>query len=35
MDKSLKSILIKHGFSFKKAYGQNFLTDTNLLDEIV
>lgn len=35
MDKSLKNILIKHGFSFKKAYGQNFLTDTCLLDEIV
>ncbi len=35
MDRTLKNVLTKHGFSFKKAYGQNFLTDTNLLDEIV
>ena len=35
MDKNLKEILIKHGFSFKKAFGQNFLTDQNLLNEIV
>ncbi len=31
----LKSILIKHNFSLKKAFGQNFLTDTALLDQIV
>lgn len=30
----LKSILLKHNFSLKKAFGQNFLTDTALLDEI-
>lgn len=35
MDNQLKSLLIKHGFTFKKAYGQNFLTDTALLDQIV
>ena len=31
----LRSILEKHGFQFKKQFGQNFLTDTNLLDSIV
>ena len=35
MEKSLKNLLIKHGLVLKKAYGQNFLTDTALLDEIV
>lgn len=35
MEKSLKSLLTEYGFSFKKAYGQNFLTDRNLLSEIV
>ncbi len=35
MEKTLKSILIKHGFTFKKAFGQNFLTDEALLGEIV
>ncbi len=35
MEKDLRSILRKHGFSFKKAFGQNFLTDEGLLDEIV
>lgn len=34
MEKNLKSILIKYGFTFKKAYGQNFLTDGTLLDDI-
>ena len=29
------SVLKKHGFSFKKQFGQNFLTDTNLLRAIV
>lgn len=31
----LHNVLNKHGFSFKKQFGQNFLTDTNLLDAIV
>ena len=31
----LRSILQKHGFEFKKQFGQNFLTDVNLLDSIV
>lgn len=31
----IKDILQKHGFSFKKQFGQNFLTDANLLDSIV
>lgn len=35
MEKTLKNILNKHGFVFKKAYGQNFLTDSALLNEIV
>jgi len=35
MDRTLKEILIKHGFSFKKAFGQNFLTDQTLLFDIV
>lgn len=35
MEKNLKTLLIKYGFSFKKAYGQNFLTDESLLDDIV
>lgn len=35
MELPLKSLLIKHGLTLKKAYGQNFLTDKNLLDEIV
>ena len=34
MDK-LKNILSKHNLVLKKAFGQNFLTDTALLDEIV
>ncbi len=35
MEKSLNSILKTYGFNFKKAYGQNFLTDTALLNDIV
>ena len=35
MEKDLRLILRKHGFSFKKAFGQNFLTDTSLLENIV
>ena len=31
----LKSVLVKHGFHFKKQFGQNFISDTNLLDSIV
>ncbi len=31
----IKSILIKNGFSFKKQFGQNFISDTNLLKSIV
>ena len=31
----LKTVLDKHGFRFKKQFGQNFLSDTNLLDSIV
>ncbi|UII56000.1 16S rRNA (adenine(1518)-N(6)/adenine(1519)-N(6))-dimethyltransferase RsmA [Cytobacillus spongiae] len=30
-----KAILEKHGFSFKKSLGQNFLIDTNILKRIV
>ena len=35
MEKNLKTILREHGVQLKKAYGQNFLTDPLLLDEIV
>ena len=31
----LKSILTRHGFHFKKQFGQNFISDTNLLESIV
>ena len=34
MEKSLKYILAEHKLVLKKAYGQNFLTDENLLAEI-
>lgn len=34
MENDLRNLLLKHGFSFKKKYGQNFLTDENLLKEI-
>lgn len=30
-----KEILLKHGFSFKKSLGQNFLTEPNILRKIV
>ncbi len=30
-----KEIIEKHGFKFKKSFGQNFLTDTNILTKIV
>ena len=32
---NLRNILGKHGFSFKKQFGQNFISDTNLLRSIV
>ncbi len=32
---SIKQLLIRHGFSFKKQFGQNFITDANLLKSIV
>ena len=35
MEENLKNLLQAHGVVLKKAYGQNFLTDQNLLDEIV
>ena len=35
MENELKALIRKYGFSFKKAFGQNFLTDEVLLDEIV
>ena len=35
MEKDLKTLLLKHGVRLTKAYGQNFLTDTVLLGEIV
>ncbi len=31
----LRSVLQKHGFEFKKQFGQNFISDTNLLSSIV
>ncbi len=31
----IREVLQRHGFGFKKQYGQNFLTDTNLLRAIV
>ena len=31
----LRSVLEKHGFHFKKQFGQNFISDTNLLKSIV
>ncbi len=30
-----KEIINKHGFSFKKSLGQNFLIDSNILNKIV
>ena len=31
----LKDVLVKHGFRFKKQFGQNFISDSNLLSSIV
>ena len=31
----LRSVLVKHGFRFKKQFGQNFISDSNLLKSIV
>jgi 16S rRNA (adenine1518-N6/adenine1519-N6)-dimethyltransferase len=33
--KNTKELLARHGFSFKKSLGQNFLIDTNILNKIV
>ncbi|HEO6421478.1 TPA: 16S rRNA (adenine(1518)-N(6)/adenine(1519)-N(6))-dimethyltransferase RsmA [Streptococcus agalactiae] len=30
-----RAILERHGFTFKKSFGQNFLTDTNILQKII
>ncbi|MBQ3220096.1 MAG: 16S rRNA (adenine(1518)-N(6)/adenine(1519)-N(6))-dimethyltransferase, partial [Clostridia bacterium] len=35
MEKPLKYLLAQHGLVLKKAYGQNFLTDKELLTNIV
>lgn len=35
MENNLKSVLTECGFSFKKKFGQNFITDKNLLSSIV
>lgn len=35
MEKSLKNLLREHKLNLKKEYGQNFLTDTILLEQIV
>ena len=32
---ALKEILIRHGFRFNKKYGQNFISDGNLLSSII
>lgn len=33
--KATKELLARHGFSFKKSLGQNFLIDLNILQKIV
>lgn len=35
MEKSVKEILAENSFGFKKKFGQNFITDKNLLESIV
>ena len=35
MEKDIKTVLAECGFSFKKKFGQNFITDKNLLASIV
>lgn len=30
-----KAVLERHGFTFKKSFGQNFLTDTNILQKLL
>lgn len=32
---NLRDILLRNGFSFKKQFGQNFISDSNLLKSIV
>lgn len=34
-DKKIRDVLIANGFTFKKQFGQNFITDKNLLFDIV
>ena len=34
-DRKVKSVLRDNGFHFKKKFGQNFLSDSALLNEIV
>ncbi|HGA2271687.1 TPA: 16S rRNA (adenine(1518)-N(6)/adenine(1519)-N(6))-dimethyltransferase RsmA [Streptococcus agalactiae] len=35
-DKTVTRVILeRHGFTFKKSFGQNFLTDTNILQKIV
>lgn len=34
MTESVKDTLLRHGFHFNKRFGQNFITDNNLLDAI-
>lgn len=35
MEKDIKSVLAENNFGFKKRFGQNFITDKNLLNSIV
>ena len=35
MEKDIKTVLAECGFGFKKQFGQNFITDKNLLASIV
>ncbi len=30
-----KAVLERHGFTFKKSFGQNFLTDTNIYKRLL
>ena len=33
--KKLSDILERHGFNFKKSFGQNFIVDENIIDAII
>ena len=35
MENNVKNLLKKNNFAFKKAFGQNFITDESLLETIV